>query len=122
MRIKVFVIPVLLLTDMEPDPSIQEWAANNKVRAFYGSDRLVCRLVQLAEELGVNHPPTAQHIQREVEAVTRGLVPQAKADPSPVAPIDLGDRRVIIQHVDTVKVYITPTTAAQVQPEMPATG
>ena len=79
-RIKVFVIPVPLLTDMEPDPSIQEWAPSNKVRALYGSDRLVCRLVQLAEELGVNHPPTAQHIQREVEAVTRGLVPQAKDD------------------------------------------
>ena len=36
--------------------------------------------------------------------------------------MDMGDRRVIIHYVDTVNVYITPTTAEHVQPDMPSTG
>ena len=71
---KVFIIPVLLLTDTPPDPSIEEWAAQRKVKVLFGADNLVDRLLALADGTGVTYPPTADHILNEVDAVTGGLI------------------------------------------------
>ena len=117
LNFKIFVIPVLLLTDMEPDPTIEEWAAGRRVQVLWGSHDLVNRLVAVAHEVGVKYPPTAEHIRREVEAVTGGLVlPDAPAAPpaEPTEPAEPEARQLIIQHVDTVNVYVSPAEAGSV--------
>ena len=108
---KVFIIPVLLLTDTPPDPFIKEWAAQRKVKVLFGADDLVDRLLELADRMDIKHPPAAYHIQNEVDAVTNGLVVPAGVGPAPEpveeAAQDLIARQVVIHHVDTVNVYVT---------------
>ena len=111
---KIFVIPVLLLADMEPEPAIEEWAAAGRVRVLWGSGDLVSRLLEVAHDVGVKFPPTAEHIRREVEAVTSGLVLPGEAAPPPAAPEEPEARRLIIQHIDAVNVYVTPAEAGNV--------
>ena len=108
---KVFIIPVLLLTDTPPDPSIEGWAAQRKVKVLFGADNLVDRLLALADGTGVTYPPTAGHILNEVDAVTGGLIVPAGVGPAPEpveeAAQDLIARQVVIHHVDTVNVYVS---------------
>ena len=112
---KVFIIPVLLLTDTPPDPSIEEWAAQRKVKVLFGADNLVDRLLALADGTGVTYPPTADHILNEVDAVTGGLIVPAGVGPAPEpveeAAQDLIARQVVIHHVDTVNVYVSQAHA-----------
>ena len=121
LNFKIFVIPVLLLADMEPEPAIEEWAAAGRVRVLWGSGDLVGRLLEAAHDVGVKFPPTAEHIRREVEAVTGGLVLPGEAAPPPAAPEEPEARRLIIQHIDTVNVYVTPAEAGSVLSHL-ATG
>ena len=73
---KIFIIPVLgmcrcslaetwdvLLTDTPPDPSIEKWAAQRRVKVLFGADDLVDRLLELADRMDIKHPPAAYHIQ-----------------------------------------------------------
>ena len=108
---KTFIIPVLLLTDTPPDPSIKEWAAQRKVKVLFGADNLVDRLLELADRTGVKHPPTADHILNEVDAVTGGLIVPAGVGPAPEpveeAAQDFTTKQVVINHVDTVNIFVT---------------
>ncbi len=108
---KIFIIPVLLLTDTPPDPFIEEWAAQRKVKVLFGADDLVDRLLELADRMDIKHPPAAYHIQNEVDAVTNGLIVPAGVGPAPEpveeAAQDLIARQVVIHHVDTVNVYVS---------------
>ena len=99
-----FVVPVLFFPDMEPDAGIEAWSAQAGIRVLFGSERLVERLVELAQTARVYFPPTAEEIAEEVELVMPGV-----ADPAPAA-MDLQARQVVIQHADVVNVY---TTAAE---------
>ena len=76
--VKVFIIPVLLLTDTPPNQTTEEWATQRRVKVLFGADDLVGRLLALADSVGVKHPPTADHIRNEVAAVTNGLVAPAR--------------------------------------------
>ena len=108
---KTFIIPVLLFTDTPPDPSIKEWAWRRRVKVLFGADDLVDRLLELADRTGVKHPPTADHILNEVDAVTGGLIVPAGVGPAPEpveeAAQDLIARQVVIHHVDTVNIYVS---------------
>ena len=102
---------MLLLTDTPPDPSIEGWAAQRKVKVLFGADNLVDRLLALADGTGVTYPPTAGHILNEVDAVTGGLIVPAGVGPAPEpveeAAQDLIARQVLIHHVNTVNVYVS---------------
>ena len=104
---KVFIIPVLLLTDTPPDPSIEEWAAQRKVKVLFGADNLVDRLLALADGTGVTYPPTADHILNEVDAVTGGLIAPVRDALSRETVQDFTTKQVVINHVDTVNIFVT---------------
>ena len=107
-RRKVFVIPVLLFPDMDPDQAIQEWSASDKTRILWGSQDLVNRLVQLAQEVRVDFPPTDERIRQEVEAIRPGLNLAARVEPEPepaTATLEVGEGRVVI-HAGTVHVHV----------------
>ena len=66
LRHKTFVIPVLVLTDMEPDAEIEALAAARNVAVHWGSpDNLVEHLVELAAERKVYVRPTSAGIAAE---------------------------------------------------------
>ena len=111
-RRKVFVIPVLLLPDMDPDQAIQEWAASDKTRILWGSQDLVNRLVQLAQEVRVDFPPTDERIRQEVEAIRPGLNLAARVEPEPeTATLEVGEGCVVI-HAGTVHLHLHLTIVA----------
>ena len=73
LRHKIFVIPVLVLTDMEPDAEIEALAAARNVAVHWGSpDNLVEHLVELAAERKVYVRPTSAGIAAEAELVLPG--------------------------------------------------
>ena len=72
---KTFIIPVLLFADTPPDPAIEEWSRRRRVKALFGAGDLVNRLLELAERTGLKHPPTADHIMNEVDAVNIYVTP-----------------------------------------------
>ena len=73
LRHKTFVIPVLVLTDMEPDAEIEALAAARNVAVHWGSpDKLVEHLVELAAERKVYVRPTSAGIAAEAELVLPG--------------------------------------------------
>ena len=108
---KVFIIPVLLLTDTPPNQTIEEWAKQRRVKVLFGADDLVGRLLALADSVGVKHPPSADHIQNEVAAVTNGLVAPARDGGGQEAVQEFMARQVVIQHVDTVNIHVTSAHA-----------
>ena len=128
MNRKVYIIPVLLFPDMEPDPDIEEWAAHEVTRILWGSHDLVNRLLQVAAEIGVKYPPTGERIRQEVAVVSPGLclpddlemAPEAVPEAAPAAvemaaavepatataTLEVGEGRVVI-HAGTVHLHIT---------------
>ena len=111
---KVFVIPVLLFPDMDPDLVIQARAAGDKTHILWGREDLVERLLQLARQVEVKYPPTAEQVRREVEAVSPGLGlgedpgPPREGAAGPSQPtLDLAARQVVIHHADTVNIHTT---------------
>ena len=122
---KVFIIPVLLLTDTPYDPAIEQWGCRRGVKVLFGADDLVARLLALAEQTGVKYPPVATHIANEVDAVTDGLLAPAGDEVDGPAGVhaagrlvgptrgkslevvpDLLPRQVVIHHVDTVNIHV----------------
>ena len=75
------------------------------------SDDLVGRLLELADSVGVKHPPTAGHIRNEVAAVTNGLGAPAWDGGGHEAVQEFMAGQVVIQHVDTVNIYVYVTSA-----------
>ena len=108
---KVFIIPVLLLPDTPHDPTIKKWARQRRIRVIFGADDLVDRLLELAGRTEVKHPPTADHILNEVEAVTNGLVVSQQGGANQETGQELTTRQVLIQHVDTVHIHVTQAGA-----------
>ena len=118
-RYKVYMVAVLVFPDMpDPDPRIQEWAANCHVNVLWGSDNLVERLTEVDDVEGIYSPPTARHIQVEAAVLMPGLaedLPGAAAEgpltpPHPPA-MGLTARQVVIQHAGVVNVYTVGVAA-----------
>ena len=55
----------------------------------------------------IKHPPTADHIRNEMATVTNGLVAPARDGGGHEAVQEFMARQVVIQHVDTVNIYVT---------------
>ena len=108
---KVFIIPVLLLTDTPQDRLIEEWAGQRRVKVLFGSDDLVGRLLALADRMEIKHPPTAGHIRNEVATVTNGLVTPARVGGGHEEVQEFIARQAVIQHVDTVNIHVTSAHA-----------
>ena len=73
LRHKCYVIPVLVLVDMEPDAEIEALASASNVAVHWGSpDTLVEHLVDLAAERQVYVRPTSAGIAAEAELVLPG--------------------------------------------------
>ena len=73
LRHKCYVIPVLVMPDMAPDPEIEALAAARNVAVYWGSpDGLVDHLVDLAADRNVYVRPTAAGIAAEAELVLPG--------------------------------------------------
>ena len=69
---KVFIIPVVVFPDMEPDPVIEQHAARTNVKVVWGTEHLLADLEAVARRIVVDHPPRASYIVNEVRAVTVG--------------------------------------------------
>ena len=89
-------------------------------KVLFGADDLVGSLMTLAERTGIKHPPTADHIRNEVAAVTNGLIVPARDGGCQEAAQELIARQVVIQHVDTVNIYVSSGHADGWDPQLPA--
>ena len=69
---KVFIIPVVVFPDMQPDPVIEQHAARTNVKVVWGTKHLLADLEAVARRIVVDHPPRASYIVNEVQAVTVG--------------------------------------------------
>ena len=120
---EAFIIPVLLFPGTPPDRLIQEWAGQLRVKVLFGADDLMDRLLALADSVGVKHPPTAGRIRNEVAAVTSGLVAPARDGGGHEAVQEFMAGQVVIQHVDTVNIYVTLAHVDGRDPQrLPAAG
>ena len=109
---EAFIIPVLLFPGTPPEPvSSRSGPTQRRVKVLFGSDDLVGRLLELADSVGVKHPPTAGHIRNEVAAVTNGLVVPARDGGGQEAVQEFIARQAVIQHVDTVNIHVTSAHA-----------
>lgn len=69
-----FVVPVLVLPDMEPDDAISSLAKRRGVYLVWGADHLMADLMGIARSRGRRHPLAAARIADEVFAITDGLI------------------------------------------------
>ena len=114
-----FIIAVLQLADMEPDPAIAAMAEREHTHVIWGTDNPFERLEEIAAATPVYFPPNAEDIRREVVAVTgnqilyRGqdpdqdhregqLPPPAQPEIPAVPQLGIATGSVTIHHVDTV--------------------
>ena len=103
--IGAYTIPVIISDDMGPDAGIMEAAQGRGVRVFFGQDDVVQRLVNLPDEEQLQPQLNSRYIQKEVALLRRRFAPEAKTPEA--ASLELGDGRLVIQHVDVVNVYVT---------------
>ena len=66
-----YVIPVMVFTDMTPDPDILEEMRGSKVRLLWGLDDLVARLADLPDGNQVQKQLGKRFISQEVEKLSR---------------------------------------------------
>ena len=107
--------PWLLFPGTPQNRPIEEWTGQRRVKVL--SDDLVGRLLELADSVGVKHPPTADHIRNEVAAVTSGLGAPARDGGGHEAVQEFMARQVVIQHVDTVNIHVTSAHAGGRDPQ-----
>ena len=77
---KSFVFPVLLFTDMDPDPAIESRAKRDKTYVEWDERGLVDNLADIARERGVYYPPTDDTIATDAHEITDGEVIYERAD------------------------------------------
>lgn len=103
--IGAYVIPVVVFADMSPDAGIMEAAQGRGVRVFFGADGVVQRLAKLPDEEQLQPQLNGRYIQREVATLSRSSAREATTTPDhPV--LELGDGRLLIQHVDVVNIHV----------------
>ena len=69
-----FVVPVLVFTDMEPDPAIMRLAERKGVYLVWGVASLVSDLADIARARGISHRLSWDRIAREVCAISDGQI------------------------------------------------
>ena len=111
---KVFIIPVVVFPDMAPDPVIEQYAQRTNVKVTWGTEHLLTDLESVARRVGIDRPPTANHIQNEVQAVNDGAnpdegarrdEPRSEADAPPAVEqmeLSASTINVTIHHVDNL--------------------
>ena len=118
-----YILAVLMLADMKPDPAIAAMAEREHTHVIWGTDNPFERLEEIAAATPVYFPPNAEDIRREVAAVTgnqilyRGqdpdhregqLPPPAQPEIPMVPQLGIATGSVTIQHVDTVIIQPAP--------------
>ena len=102
--LNTYVIAVVWFPDMEEDEDILEESEGRSVHLTFGQIDLVQRLLNVPREDELQSQLSGRYIKREVAA----LQPDpAAAEAAPDHPsLDMGDGRLVIQHVDVVNVYV----------------
>ena len=97
---QTYIIPVLVMPDMEPDPVIEEAAAAHRVHVLWGTDQLVEDLQGLVRDQRIFSPPTARGIQEEAEQMMPGLAESPATPATPETHTDAPMPGVLIQKVE----------------------
>ena len=100
-----YVIPVMVFTDMTPDPDILEETRGSKVRLLWGLDDLVSRLADLPEGDQVQHLLGKTLIAQEVAKLSRRPADARPAQP-PAATLTVSGGAVTIRDGDDVHIDI----------------
>ena len=114
----IYVMPVAVVGGEDPDNTVQDWAIAHNVRLLFTTDRLVERLVDIAQEYAaqIYSPPTMAEIQQVIGLFNAAGTPPAElvsaAHPAPTPDAGLTARQVVIQHADTVNVYTIGAAAS----------
>ena len=95
-----YVIPVIVLTDMTPDPDILEEMRGSKVRLLWSLDDLVARLADLPEGDQVQKQLGKRLIAQEVEKLSRRPAAAEPAPPPKAATLTVSDGSVTVRDGD----------------------
>ena len=104
------MIPALDLLSQTVEPEVRNWGKTKKVKILDPDDNIVDRMVECVTsgEFEVFNRPTAAEIEEVVEFL--------RPKPEPAT------RQVVIQHVDTVNVFISGDASAVSRLELPDGG
>ena len=101
-----YVIPVIVITDMTPDPDILEEMRGSKVRLLWGLDDQVARLADLPEGDQVQKQLGKRLMSEEVEKLSRRPAAGNPAQPPQAATLTVSGGAVTIQDGDEVHIDI----------------
>ena len=108
---KVFVLAVLVLPDMEPDPEREARVADDRVDVLFSSHNLVERLVDLVQHYEIFNPPGAWLVEKMAETLMPFLANNAQEEEEgDVRELDVSSRPAEVRHADVVNVYQAPVT------------
>ena len=126
------MIPALALLHQTVEPVVRNWGKTKKVKLLDQEDNVVDQLKEgvTSGEFEVFSGPTAAEIEAVVEflrpepeaAVAAGAAAPAAAPPPSATAAEPATRQVVIQHVDTVNVFISGDAAAVSRLELPDSG
>ena len=101
-----YVIPVMVITDMTPDPDILEEMRGSKVRLLWGLDDLVARLADLPEGDQVQKQLGKRFISREVGTLSRRPAAARPTQPPQAATVTVSGEPVTVRDGDDVHIDI----------------
>ena len=104
LNLNAYVIAVPWFPDMEEDEDILDETRGRNVHPLFGDVDLARRLVKFPTEEELQTQLSALYIKREVAALRPDPAAPNQAPDQPA--LDLGDGRLVIQHVDVVNVYV----------------
>ena len=101
-----YVIPVMVFTDMTPDPDILEEMRGSKVKLLSGLDDLVASLADLPEGDQVQKQMGKRFISREVETLNRRPAAARPAQPPKAATLTVSGGAVTVRDGDEVHIDV----------------
>ena len=101
-----YVIPVMVFTDMTPDPDILEEVRGSRVQLLWGLDDLAARLADLPEGDQVQKQLGKRQIAREVEELSRRPAGAQAAPPPKAATLTVSGGAVTVRDGDDVHIDI----------------
>ena len=101
-----YVIPVMVFTDMTPDPDILEEMRGSKVKLLSGLDDLVASLADLPEGDQVQKQMGKRFISREVETLNRRPAAARPAQPPKAATLTVSGGSVTVRDGDDVHIDV----------------
>ena len=109
LRQGIFVIPVLAMPDMEPDPDIEALAGSRNVAVHWGPDGLVDHLEQLAIERKVILRPTSASIASQVKLIAPELGTPCRVSATPDV------QHLHINRVEHLHLHVRPEDLAKLK-------